>query len=102
LPYELPARREALRIAVDDLAPVVDPAHGAEAERDEQDDPHEAVGEIAPQQRGDDDRYQDQRAAHRRRAGLRKMRLRAVASRTDWPIFIRDSHAIIRGPMRTR
>ena len=22
------------------------------------------------------------------------------SSRTDWPIFIRDSHAIIRGPMR--
>ena len=80
LPEELRARRQPLRIAVDDLALVVDPADRAEAERHEQHDPDEAVGEVAPQQRRDRDRHQDQRAAHRRRAGLGEVRLRAVVA----------------------
>ena len=78
LPEQLRARRQALGIAVHDLAIVVDPADGAEAQRDEQNHPDEAVAQVRPQQRGDHDRYQDQRAAHRWRAGLREMRLRAI------------------------
>ena len=77
---ELRARRQALRIAVDDLAVVVDPADRAEAQRHQQHDPDEAVVEVAPQQRRDRDRHQDQRAAHRRRAGLDEMRLRTVVA----------------------
>ena len=80
LPEELRARRQPLRIAGDDLAPVVDPADGAEAERDQQHDPDEAVVEIGPQQRRDGDRDEDQRAAHRRRPGLGQVRLRAVVA----------------------
>ena len=78
LPEELGARRQALRIPVHDLAPVVGPADGTEAHGHEQDDPDEAVGEIAPEQRGDHDRNQDQCAPHRRRAGLDEVGLRAV------------------------
>ena len=57
---------------------VVGPADGTEAHGHEQDDPDEAVGEIAPEQSGDHDRNQDQCAPHRRRAGLDEVGLRAV------------------------
>src|SRR6185295_12489954 len=39
---------------------------------------HQAVRQVAPQQRGEADRHQDQRAAHGRRAGLGEVRARAL------------------------
>ena len=78
LPEVLPAAGQPLRVAVDDLLPVVVPADGAEAHGHDQHDPDVAVGEVAPEQRGDADGDQDQRAAHGRRAALREVRLRAV------------------------
>ena len=80
LPEILPARRQALRIAIDHLAPVVVPADGAEAQGDDQHHPDVAVGQVAPQQRRDADGDQDQRAAHGRRAGLDQMGLRPVVA----------------------
>ncbi len=65
---------------MDDLAVVVDPADRAEADRHQQGHPDEAVREVAPQQRRHGDRDQDQRAAHRRRAGLDEVRLRPVVA----------------------
>ena len=65
---------------MDDLPVIVDPADRAETDRHQQRHPHEAVREIAPQQRGHRDRHQDQRAAHRRRARLHEVRLRPVVA----------------------
>jgi hypothetical protein len=53
---------------------------GAERERDEEHDPQQPVGQIAPEQRGDADRDQNQRASHRRRARLGEVRARAVVA----------------------
>ena len=80
LPEQLRLRRQALRILVHHLAVVVDPADGAEGERDEQHHPEETVRQVAPEQRGDADREQDQRAAHGRRSRLGEVRLRAVVA----------------------
>ncbi len=78
LPRVFFARAHAFRVSVHDLPIVVDPSDQPEAERDDQRDPDEAVRQIGPQQRRDTDRDQNQRAAHRRRAGLGQMRLRAI------------------------
>ena len=51
LPEILLARAHAFRVLVHHLAPVVHPADGAEAQRHDQHDPHEAVGQVEPQQR---------------------------------------------------
>ena len=80
LPDELRLRRQSLGVAVHDLAVVVDPADGAEAERHQQHYPDEAVAQVAPQQRGDGDRQQDQRPAHSGRARLGQVRLGAVVA----------------------
>ncbi len=80
LPEIFLARRQAFRVAVHDLAPVIDPADDAEAQRRHQHHPDESVAEVCPQQRGDGDGDQDQRAAHGRRAGLDQMRLRTVVT----------------------
>src|SRR5690606_21873350 len=80
LPEKLRPRREALGIAVHHLAVVVDPADDPEGERHEQHDPYEAVREVAPEKRGEHDGDQDERSAHRRRAGLGEVRARAVVA----------------------
>jgi hypothetical protein len=90
LPEELRARRQPLRVAMHHLAPVVHPADRAEAEGHEQHDPDVAVGQVAPQQRGDADGDQDQRAAHGRRAGLGQVRLRAVVAHRLADLLLRQ------------
>ena len=75
LPEELRADAQALRVAQDDFLVVVDEADDAEEQRAAEREQHEPVAQVRPQQRADRDREQDQRAAHRRRAGLRKMAL---------------------------
>jgi hypothetical protein len=79
-----------------DFAVVVDPADRAKGDRHGQHDPHETVRKVTPQQRGDDDRNEDQRAAHRRRAGLRKMRLGTVGP-NGLADFVRRELAYHRG-----
>ena len=78
LPEKLGLGRKPLWIALHHLAVVVDPADRAERERDQKHHPQQPVGQIPPQERGQADRHQDQRAAHRRRAGLGQMRARAL------------------------
>jgi hypothetical protein len=80
LPEIFPAGRQALRVAVNHLLPVVVPADDAEAERDDEHGPHILVAEIAPEQRGETDGNEDQDAAHGRRAGFDEMGLRAVVA----------------------
>src|SRR6218665_1679203 len=46
------------------LPPLVAPADGAKAERDQQHDPDEAVGQVEPQQGRQRNRQQDQHPAH--------------------------------------
>ena len=74
----LPARLHAVRVALDDLDPVVVPADRAERDHHRQHQPHVAVAQVAPQQHRGEHGEQDQRAAHGRRAGLGEVRLRAV------------------------
>jgi len=50
LPNSLLSSR-ALWIAVHHLAIVIDPTHDSEGQGHEQDDPHQTVGEVAPQHR---------------------------------------------------
>ena len=80
LPEELLARTHALGVLVHHLAPVVDPADGAEADRHQHHDPDEAVAPVEPQQRRHADADQHQHAAHRRRAALGEVRLHAVVA----------------------
>eukprot|EP01022_Parablepharisma_sp_SALTPOND_P026954 TRINITY_DN652_c1_g3_i1.p2 TRINITY_DN652_c1_g3~~TRINITY_DN652_c1_g3_i1.p2 ORF type:complete len:1102 (+),score=458.93 TRINITY_DN652_c1_g3_i1:51019-54324(+) len=80
LPEILLARAHALRVAIDHLAVVIDPADGAEAERDDQHDPDETVGQVGPQQRGNANADQDQHAAHGRGAGLDQVGLGTVGA----------------------
>ena len=80
LPEIFFARPHALRVLVHHLAPVVGPADGAKAQRDEQNNPDKAVAQIGPQQRGDGNAKQDQHAAHGRRATLDQMRGHAVTA----------------------
>ena len=80
LPEILPAGRQAARVFLDHLAPVVYPAHGAEHHQHAQGDPHETVAQIRPQQGGDGDRDQNQPAAHGGRAGFAQVALGAVVA----------------------
>jgi hypothetical protein len=97
LPGILVARDQALRILLRELEVVVPEADESERERDAEHHPHETVREIGPQQRAREDRDEDQHAAHRRRAGLGEMRLRAVVAHhlADLPNL---SFSIIHGP----
>src|SRR5690606_25971556 len=58
--------------------PVIDPPHGTEYHNHAKRDPDITVFQIRPQQRGENDRNQDQGTAHGRRAGFRQVALRAV------------------------
>ena len=78
LPEVLLARAHALGVLVHHLAPVVHPADGAKAQRDQQHDPHEAVGQVEPEDGGDRDREQDQHTAHGGRAALADVGLHRV------------------------
>ena len=69
----------------DHLAPVVDPADGAEPERDHHHDPRKRLVR-SPQQRGDADRDQDQGAPMVGVPALVRW-VCGPSSRTDWPIF---------------
>ena len=60
------------------LAEVVEPPDRAERQGHGQHHPHEAVGEIGPQQGGDEDRDQDEHPAHGGGARLGVMRPRTV------------------------
>ena len=60
------------------FAPVVGPADGAEAQRDQQHNPHETVAQVGPQQCGNGNRQQHQHAAHGGRAALAQVRLHGV------------------------
>ena len=57
---------------------VVDEADGAEGENAKQREPDVGIAEVGPQKSRDDDRDDDQQAAHGRRAGFFPMRLRAL------------------------
>jgi hypothetical protein len=78
LPEILPARRQAARVTLDHLLPIVVPTDAAETDGDDHHHPHIAIAEVAPQQRGNDDGDQDQRAAHGRRSRLDQVRLRTI------------------------
>jgi hypothetical protein len=80
LPEIFFAGAEPLRVLAHQLAVIVHPADRAEDDRREYRDPDKAVAEIGPQQRRDQHRDQDQRAAHGRRASLGEMGLRAVVT----------------------
>ncbi len=73
LPEKFPARRQTLRIAVNDLAIVVYPTDDPETERHQQHHPDVPIGQISPQHSGHGNRDQDQRASHGRCAGFRQM-----------------------------
>jgi hypothetical protein len=97
LPHVFLARAHAFRVLEHDLAPVVRPADGAEAQRDDEDDPDEAVGQVEPQQRGDADGQQDQHPAHGGRAALAQVRLHRVFA--DGLAYLqRDQPADHKGP----
>ena len=72
--------RQAFRIAIDDLAIVIDPADSTETQGYRQHHPDKTIFKIGPQQRGNPDRHQNKRAAHGRRTGLREVRLRTIAA----------------------
>jgi hypothetical protein len=80
LPEILPARGQAARIADHELQVIVAEADDAEAHRDAERDPDEAIAQIGPQQRADHDGDDDQGAAHGGRAGLGQMRARPVVA----------------------
>ncbi len=98
LPEVLLPRAHALRIAMDDLAVVVDPADPAETERHDQRHPHEAVGEVGPQQRG---RRRSRSGSARRPSSACRSSPRCDCGpslRTAWPIFSAVSRRITHGP----
>jgi hypothetical protein len=59
---------------------VVVEADHAEAKRHREHDPDVGIARVRPQHRRDHDAEQDHQSAHRGRAGLREMRLRAVGA----------------------
>ena len=90
LPEILGTGRQTLRIAVDHLAVIIDPADRAKTERYQQHRPDEAVAQIRPQQRGKADADQNQRAAHCRRARLGQMGLRPVGTHRLADLHLRE------------
>ena len=60
-----------------DLCVVVGESYSGVGAGGEYGDPDEAVAEVGPEQRGDDDRDDDEQSAHGGRAGFFLMRLRA-------------------------
>src|SRR6185503_15025805 len=72
-PEELRAHAQALRVPLDDFPVVVDETDDAEVQRAAEHEQHEAVFQVGPEQRAHCYREQNQRAAHRRRAGLREV-----------------------------
>ena len=76
----LVARRKPLGIADDQLQIVVVEADAAEGERECDEDPDEAAGQVRPQQRREHHRHQDETAAHGGRTGFLQMRLRTVGA----------------------
>ena len=79
-PKILPAAGQPFRVAVHHLAPVIHPAHGAKTERDQQRHPNIMVAQITPQQCGEADGDENQRAAHGRRTRLGEVRLGAIVA----------------------
>ena len=63
--------------AMHHLGVVVGESDGRERAGGKHGNPHEAIAQIGPQQRGNDDRDDDQQSAHGRRAGFFLMSLRA-------------------------
>ena len=80
LPEILGLGRQALGIAMHNFPVVVHPAHRAKPEGSEQHHPDIMVGQIRPQQGGNGNGHQDQRAAHGRCARLDQMALRTVVA----------------------
>ena len=71
---------QPLRVFENELAVVVNPADHAETEHDEQRNPGVFHPQIRPEEHGDADAQDDERAAHRRRTRFFQMRLRAVVA----------------------
>ena len=68
LQNEFLANRQAFALLFDQHQVVVKESDESVAQGDEQDDPHEIIGQIAPQQRRHGDGEHNQGAAHGRRA----------------------------------
>ena len=71
---------QALWVFEDEFAVVVNPADGTEAEHDEEGDPGVFDAQIRPEQHGDADAEDDERAAHCRCAGFFQVGLRAIVA----------------------
>jgi hypothetical protein len=71
---------EALALLAHDLDVVVGKADTAERKRGEHHNPYKGVGEIGPEQRGNQDRDADKHATHGGRAPLLEVGLRAVVA----------------------
>ncbi len=72
--------REAEIAAADDFVVIVDEADDAEGDRGAESQHRVRIAQISPQERGHGDGRDDQDAAHRRRAGLHLMPLRAFGA----------------------
>ena len=75
---QLGARGQAQVAAMDHLQIIVGETDGAEGQGREHGDPDEAVGQVSPQQRGNQHADDDQHAAHGGRAGFLLVGLWAV------------------------
>jgi len=75
LPHELRAGGDAFGVLLADLQVVIAEAERSEADGGEKDDPHHDVVPLGPQQRGKDDRAENENAAHGRRAGFLAVKL---------------------------
>ena len=91
---ELAAARQAEASSFGQLDVVVREADRSQSGERPQRDPDEPVGQVHPEDRRQDDAEQDQKAAHRRRAGLRKMRLGSLGSNqlADLAAFQKTNH----------
>ena len=97
LPEELLAAGQALRVALGELQPVVGEPDQAVAEREHQRRPHQPVRQIGEEKGADQQRPEDQPAAHGRRAALLLVRRGRVLADVGCAVLL-DAHRLdVRG-----